>query len=168
MRHRDRGKTIHLLFVISVIGKAVDGVLEIVGGSVLFFVNPDQIGWIARVLTQHELSEDPHDLVAGFLLHSAQHLSTNTKTFAALFLLWHGVVKAGLVLGLLRQKLWAYPTAIAAFCLFLVYQIYRYFNTHSVWLLVLSVLDLFVIVLAWLEYKRLRSSREFHGAESDN
>jgi len=40
--------------------------------------------------------------------------------------------------------------------LFLVYQIYRYSHTHSVWLLALSILDLFVIVLTWLEYQRLR------------
>jgi uncharacterized membrane protein len=51
------------------------------------------------------------------------HLSANTQTFAALFLLWHGAVKVGLVIALLKNLRWAYPVAIsiwssceAAFC----------------------------------------------------
>jgi len=156
MEQDDRDKTVHILFDISLIGKAIDGVLEVIGGIVLFFVYPGQISGMLRIFTQHELSEDPHDVLANFLLHSAQHLSNGTKAFAAFFLLWHGVVKVGLVWALFRKRLWAYPVAILAFGLFLVYQIYRYSHTHSVWLLALSILDLFVIVLTWLEYQRLR------------
>jgi uncharacterized membrane protein len=69
-----------------------------------------------------------------------QQLSTGTKVFAAVFLLWHGVIKVGLVWALLRKQWWAYPLAIVAFGLFLAYQVYRYFHTRSVWLLVLSIL----------------------------
>jgi uncharacterized membrane protein len=161
MKQCDRDKTVHILFDISLIGKAVDGMLEVIGGVVLFFVNTDQINGILRVFTLHELNEDPHDFLANFLLHSAQHLSTDTKIFAAFFLLWHGVVKVGLVWALFRKHLWAYPIAIVAFGLFLMYQVYRYSHTHSVWLLALSILDLFVIVFTWLEYKRLRKSQPF-------
>jgi uncharacterized membrane protein len=74
---------------------------------------------------------------------------------------WHGVVKVGLVVGLLRRHLWAYPTAMVAFAVFLAYQIYRYLHTGSVWLLVLSILDVLVICLTAAEYKRLRRSHEF-------
>lgn len=165
---RDRNKTVHVLFDISLMGKGIDGVLEVIGGVVLFLVNPDQIHWMLRILTQRELREDPHDVFAGLLLRSVQHLSTGTKAFAALFLLWHGVVKIGLVVALLRKRLWAYPTAIVAFGLFLVYQVYRYSHTRSAWLLALSVLDLFVILLTWLEYRRLRSSHEFRPVASGN
>ena len=166
MNLRDRNQTIHLLFDISVIAKGVDGVLEIVGGVLLFLVNPDQVNRLVRILTQHELSEDPHDLVAGLLLHSAQQLSIGTKAFAALFLLWHGVVKVVLVWALLRKQWWAYPIGIVAFGLFLLYQLYRYSHTQSAWLLALSVVDLFVIVLTWLEYKRLRAAHELRGLPS--
>ncbi len=156
MRIRSKEGTVHVLFDIGLIGKAVDGVLEIVGGGLLFLVNPGQINSLLRALTQHELSEDPHDVVAGLLLHSTQHLSSGTKAFAGLFLLWHGMVKVGLVWALLRKQRWAYPVAIVAFGLFLAYQLYRYAHTRSGWLMTLSVLDLFVIAITWLEYKRLR------------
>jgi uncharacterized membrane protein len=156
MAKHDSGKTVHFLFDIGLIGKAVDGLLEIVGGIVLLVVNPGQIDGLLRMITLHELDEDPHDLVANFLLHAAQHLSSGTQTFAAFFLLWHGAVKVGLVWALFRKYLWAYPVAIIAFALFLAYQFYRYSHTHSVWLMGISILDVFVIVLTWLEYQRLR------------
>jgi uncharacterized membrane protein len=162
MNIRDRDRTVHILFKISVIGKAIDGVLEVIGGVILFFVSPNQINVLLRRVTQHELSEDPHDLLAGLLVRSLQHVSSDTEVFAAFFLLWHGVVKVGLVVGLLRKYLWVYPTAIAAFGVFLAYQIYRYSHTGSVWLLALSILDVLVICLTGAEYKRLRRSREFH------
>lgn len=152
-------KTLHALFDISVILKAVDGVLEILGGIVLLLVRPDQIHWVLQAITLHELGEDPNDAVATFLLESVQRVSTDTQMFAAFFLLWHGLIKVGLVVALLRRQLWAYPTAIVAFGLFLTYQLYRYSHTGSVWLLALSVLDLFVIALTWLEYRRLVTSR---------
>lgn len=156
-----RGKLVHVLFDIGVISKGIDGVLEIVGGVLLFLVNPEQIGHVVRLLTQHELSEDPHDLVANYLLHGAQHLSASTQTFGAIYLLGHGIIKVGLVAALLRKRFWAYPAAMLAFLLFLVYQLYRYSDTHSTWLLVLSVVDVFVIVITWLEYRRLRAAHGF-------
>ena len=163
----DKNKLIHRLFDIGLIAKAVDGVLEILGGAVLCFATPSQINWMAQLLTQHELGEDSHGVLANLLLHSVEHLSSGTKVFAAIFLLWHGAVKVGLVWALLQKQWWAYPIAMVAFALFLVYQIYRYSHTHSVWLIVLSFLDVFVILITWLEYKRLHTSRELRGIPSE-
>lgn len=153
-----RDRAVHAFFRIGVIAKVVDGALEVIGGVALLFVDPARITGIVRVLTQHELSLDPHDLVAGVLVRSVQHLSSGTELFAALFLFWHGAVKVGLVLGLLRNRMWAYPTAITAFGAFLVYQLYRYALTRSDWLVVLSILDVGVIALTWLEYRRVRGA----------
>ena len=158
MKPHDKDKMIHLLFDISLWAKFVDGVLEIIGGVLLLFVNPDQINHIVRLLTQNELSDDPDDFVSTHLVHAANHLSSGTKVFAAIFLLGQGVIKIALVWALLRKQLWAYPIAMIAFGLFVTYQIYRYAHTHSVWLLVLTALDAFVIVITWLEYNRLRRS----------
>jgi uncharacterized membrane protein len=146
-----------VLFDIGVIAKGIDGALEIVGGVLLFFVSPDQLQHILRILTQHELSEDPGDVVASYLVRASQHLSASTKLFGAVYLLWHGVVKVGIVTALLGRQRWAYPAAIVAFLLFLLYQLYRYAHTYAPELLVLSVLDVVVITLTWLEYARLRA-----------
>lgn len=155
MEARRRGRFLHALFRVGVIAKGIDGVLEIVGGILLLFVSPAQLLPIARFLTQHELAEDPHDLIANYLLRSIQHLSAGAKLFGAIYLLSHGAIKVGLVTALLLKVRWAYPAAILVFFLFLVYQIYRYLLTHAPELVALSVLDVFVIALTWVEYRRL-------------
>jgi uncharacterized membrane protein len=160
-----RSKTIHTLFGLTLLGKAFDGLVEVLGGLGLFFVNPAQLNWLLWAATRRELREDPQDAIANFLLSSGQHLATDTRLFVALFLLWHGVVKLGLVWALRRRQKWAYSTAMAAFTLFLGYQVYRYSHTRSTWLLVLSLLDLFMILLTWLEYRRLLGELAFRTAE---
>jgi uncharacterized membrane protein len=152
---------LHVLFLIGVIGKGVDGLLEILGGLLLLVVTPDQLQSLAQALTLHELSRDPNDLIATYILNSAAGLSAETERFAATFLLWHGAVKIVLVAALLRKRQWGYVAGIAAFSLFLVYQIYRYLHTRSPELLALSAVDLFVIVLTWFEYNRLRATDGF-------
>ena len=161
MNAQRKPRLLHFLFYLSVIGKGVDGVLEIVGGALLFFVSPDQIHSFVQLLTLHELSEDPNDQIATYLLNSTHHLSQGVTLFAAVYLLWHGVVKVGLVAALLLRRRWAYPTAIVAFLLFLVYQLYRYSHTHSTGLLALSIVDVVVIILTWIEYQRLQAIHGF-------
>jgi len=157
MDHRRIGRILHLSFALGLIAKGIDGALEIVGGILLFFVTPGQLHQIARLLTVHELSEDPHDLIANYVLQHSRHLSASAEIFGAVYLLGHGMVKVGLVIALLLRRRWAYPVAIVAFLVFLLYQLYRYTQTYAPELLALSLLDVFVIALACLEYKRLRA-----------
>jgi uncharacterized membrane protein len=147
-----RSHIIHVLFDVSVVAKGTDGALEIIGGALLFFVNPIRIQNFARILSQHELNEDSHDVFASFLLNSTQHASTGARAFASIYLLWHGAAKAALVTALLLRQRWECPAAILAF---LAYQLHRYSHTHAPALLVLSVVDVFVTLMTWLEYKRL-------------
>ena len=161
MNPKRKFQSIHIFFNLSVIAKGIDGVLEIVGGLLLLFISPDRISAFIQVLTQHELSEDPRDLVATYLLNSTHNLTKGVTMFAAAYLLWHGMVKAGLVAALLLKRRWAYPAAIIAFFLFVVYQLYRYIHTHSSSLLALSIVDVFVIILTWIEYKRLKAINGF-------
>ena len=161
MDPKRKSQRIHLFFNLSVIAKGIDGALGILGGILLFFVSPERISALIRAITQHELSEDPRDLVATYLLNRTHSLTKGFTMFAAAYLLWHGMVKVGLVAGLLLKRSWAYPTAIVAFLLFVVYQLYRYMHTHSASLLTLSIVDVLVIILTWIEYKRLKAIHGF-------
>src|SRR5215475_7900833 len=91
-------------FKIGLVLKGLDGVLEVIGGILLLFLSPQTIQHLVRVLTAHELSEDPHDLIARYLLHTTAHLSHGTTLFGAIYLLSHGIAKIVLVALVLRDK----------------------------------------------------------------
>jgi len=148
---------IHTAFEIGVILKGINGALELTGGVLLLAMGPGTIQSLVARLTQTELSEDPRDFIATRLREAAGHLSASAQLLAGLYLLAHGIIKALLVYGLLRDELWAFPTAIAVFGGFAVYQMYRYAITSSGWLIVLTVLDVAVILLTWAEWRRVRN-----------
>src|SRR5205085_10161766 len=59
------------------------------------------------LFSRDQLVEDPDDWVGTHLLQFAQTFSVEQHHFYAFYLLSHGVVKSILVVGLLREKLWA-------------------------------------------------------------
>jgi uncharacterized membrane protein len=149
-------KRIHVIFQVSLVLKGAFAVFEIIAGIFAAAVPQQFIFNIVAALTQEELANDPRDLVATYLLHAAQNLSVSAQHFAALYLLSHGAIKLWLIVGLLREKLGYYPTAMIAFGLFIAYQLYRFTYTHSVFLVLITVLDLAVIILTWHEYRYLK------------
>ncbi len=153
-------RSIHRIFEVSVLLKGAHAAIECLSGIALYFVTTAEILSWTGVLTRHELAEDPHDFIASHLLAMAQHLSLGTKEFYSAYLLSHGLVKIALVVGLLRNRLWAYPASLVVLGAFIAYQIYRYAYTHSLGLIVLTVFDVFVMVLIWHEWRILRRHLE--------
>lgn len=148
------------VFLLALIGKGIDGVLELVGGLLLWLVPATALTGLVGVLTQHELSEDPNDLVATSLRALAQHLgSSSLHGFAVIYLIGHGIIKLLLVIALLRRMVRAYPFAIALLLAFIGYQLYRYAHAHSAALLAFAGLDLLITVLVVREYRHLRRGR---------
>lgn len=151
--NKTKEKDIFYLFEGSVILKGIHAIIEIVGGFFILLISHNFIIQTVLKITGGELSEDPTDFVSNYLIHAAQNFSINSKYFLAFYLLSHGIIKAILVIALLKKKLWAYPTSIFVFSAFIVYQIIRYTHTHSIWLIVFTVFDIFVIWLIFHEYK---------------
>lgn len=149
-------RRIHEIFEISILLKGGHALIECVGGILLALVSTRAITDFVGRATQYELSEDRNDLVATYLLRWAQGFSIETQQFYAYYLLSHGVVKLLLVIGLLREKYWAYPVSLVVLGLFIAYQIYRYSFTHGPALIVLSIFDIFVMGLVWHEYRLVR------------
>jgi uncharacterized membrane protein len=150
----------HILFLIGVFFKGVDGVLEFVGGLVFLFLTHGALEKYARIVFKGELAEDPHDIIANYLINLAAHTSRDTEFFAAIFLLVHGAIKISIVTGLYLRKLWIYPLAEIVLSVFVVYQLYRFSHTLSVLLIFLSIIDIFIIFLIRTEHKRLTGLSE--------
>jgi uncharacterized membrane protein len=148
-------KNIRRIFEISLILKGISALLEIGGGIAAYFISAEWLVSYIQNLAEAELIENPHSFIANYLLHWAQNFSISSQHFAAFYLLSHGVIKLWLVIGLFRNKLWYYPTAIIFFGMFILYQLYRFMFTHSILLILITILDVIVIILTWHEYRYL-------------
>ena len=147
-------------FKVGLVLKGPDGILEVAGGILLLFLSPQAIAHLVRVLTAHELSEDPHDLIARYLLHTTAHLSHGTTLFGAIYLLSHGIAKIVLVALVLKDKLGAYPWLVGLLLAFIAYQLYRITAVHfSIGLTLLTVVDAFLVWLTWREYRSKRAQQ---------
>jgi uncharacterized membrane protein len=146
---------IHDSFEVSIFIKGFDGLLQIIGAGAILFIRPEILSRWVYWLAEKEFVFDS-DWTTRKLVEFASNYTAHAQVFAAIYLASHGIIKIFLVFCLWKRKLWAYPTAIMVFILFGVYQIYRYQFTHSVGLVVLTVLDAIVIVLTYLEYKQLK------------
>ncbi|MCK5536480.1 MAG: DUF2127 domain-containing protein [Bacteroidales bacterium] len=147
---------IHKYFIISITLKTLNAIAEIVGGVLVFFISQEFVIKTVEFLTHEELFEDPKDVVANYLTSSVEHFSISAKHFIAIYLLSHGLIKLGLIIGLLKNKSWSYPASITIFGLFVIYQVYRYSYSPSIWLFVLTAFDLLVIWIVWREYLNLK------------
>ena len=144
-----------LFFRVALVLKGIDGVLEILGSAAFFSVGPGFILMVVKFVTQDEIAEDPHDLVANFLRRTAAHLSLSGEHFIGMYLLIDGVVKVALVIALLKRVRRAYPVAITIFFALFIYESYRFTIHPSFALIVLSAADLVVLALILIEYSTI-------------
>ena len=147
-----REKWLRRLFKIGVLLKGLDGVLETVGGTLFLLISRPELHHLVIKLTRPEILEDPDDLIANSLRHAFGHLSAGGKFFGSMYLLVHGAIKVFLVVCLLKNKLWAFPTAITILLGFMGYQIFH-LATHFTWMLtVLTIVDGVIVFSIWHEY----------------
>ena len=158
VKSRQQKSIVHVSFEIALLLKGLNGLAEILGGVSMLFLSPGRLDWLTHFVTHHELAEDPRDAVANFLLQLSSGFTAGTQHFFMFYLMSHGIVKCFLIFMLWRRKLWAYPLSIFVFILFIAYQVYRYTLTESAFLIVLTIFDLVVIALTYLEYQRIKSS----------
>jgi uncharacterized membrane protein len=156
------GDSVDRAFKAGLLFKAAHGLLEIIGGILLLVIKPEQIQHFVRWLTQGELSDDPHDFLASYLVRTAHHLTGASLLFGAIYLLSHGLVKLVLVVEVLRNHLWAYIALIVVTALFIIYQLYSIiFVKPSAGFIFLTIFDLIIIWLTQKEYRRHQAAR--HG-----
>jgi uncharacterized membrane protein len=160
MRDLRSGRLLDRSFRVSITLKGLHALLETIGGIALLIIPPQTLNQFLLTVLHHELSEDPRDFIAAHLVRAYHSFVSGGKHFASVYLLSHGVVKLVLVIALFWNKLWAYPLMIIMLAAFICYQLYRFALTHSLVMILLTLFDLVVIVLTWLEYGKQRARRQ--------
>ena len=145
------------MFNVGVLMKGVNGILEIAGGALVLTIKTSTLIGIILILTQQELIEDPHDVVATMLRHTVNSITESSKTFGGVYLIAHGASNVFLAVGLLQRRLWSYPASIVFLCIFIGYQLYRITLHHSIVLMVVTGLDIIIVFLIWKEYIAVKS-----------
>ena len=151
---------LHDSFEVGIAMKGFDGLLEILGGAIIFFMKSSEMNDIVRKVCEHLLARAPHSTVAIHMFNASQSMTSGSARFAALYLLSHGLVKVVLVTCLWLGKLWAYPLTIAVFSAFAIYQAFRFTHTHSWALVILTIFDVLIILLTWNEYQHQQAIRQ--------
>lgn len=117
-------KEIHRLFDFTLALKALTALTELAGGVLLYAISAESITRAANFFLRGELVEDPRDIIANYLFNMAQSFGGTSKLFAALYLIGHGIVNGLIVVGLWKEKTWAYPVSFVVLGAFTAYQIY--------------------------------------------
>ena len=146
---------LHAVFQVSLAAKAAFALIEIVSGVAAYVVLQTALLRLVGRIAHEEVIEGRRDFLTHYLFEWAQGFSISARHFTAMYLLAHGVIKVWLIIGLFRGKTSYYPVAIAVFGGFIVYQLYRFHFTHSIWLIVMTVIDALVIGLTAYEYAHL-------------
>jgi len=150
---------LHDGFLAGIAFKAAVGALQLIAGIALLAIDQQTLAaWVAH-LTTPELIEEPGSHIAAWANSTVADLGAGSRTFVTIYLISHGVIKLGLIWAMLRRQMWAYPWSMWAFGGFIAYQLYRFAFTHSMMLIVLSVLDAIVVYLIWHEYRTRKAIR---------
>ncbi|MDO8499558.1 MAG: DUF2127 domain-containing protein [bacterium] len=147
-----REKRWHLLFDIGLVAKAVVGTVEILSGSLFLLSSRFTINNFLIYLASAELFEEPNGDLVSFIAVYLRDLSISTQLFIAVYILLHGLINIFLVVGLYQEKLWTYLGALYFMAAFVVYQVFRLVQTHSLWLAFISILDCGFMIIIWHEY----------------
>ncbi len=144
----------HKLFLVTLIAKGVIGLGQLSVSASLALGLFDRMPALLQRLASGELAEDPTDFVAGRVLAMLDGLPTAHSDFYAIYFAAHGLLHVAVVAMLLKGWLWAYPTGIVMLVAFIAYQMSEWMAVGGPMLLVLSAVDVLVIALTVIEWRR--------------
>jgi len=147
------------VFRISIVLKGLDAAAEIIGGLFFLIISPSQIKGLIHWLTASELRTDPHDFISNLLVHSGHNFNNGSRLFVSIYLLAHGVIKMFVIVNVLRNKYWAYPLLIIVLFGFIIYQVIQITRSYSISLVLLTIFDVFIIIMTALEWRKQHELR---------
>ena len=152
-------KDYHALFRIGILVKAADGLIEAAAGILFYFIGYSRINAVLFSVFHEEIVESPRDTFWQFMINQWHAISLSSSSFWGLLFVIHGATKLLLSVALLKNKLWAYPTAAVVFTLFVGFEIYSLINRPSLFLWLITIFDAIVVGLILHEYRLIKKAR---------
>lgn len=146
-------RTYSFLFKLSMWWRILYGGIRILFALALLKFVGTPLSELLFPFVSHEIGGTKKDALFRFLYHTLHDYSFTITYFLAFYFLFWGTVDIVLSLGLLARKLWAFPFSLILIALFILYALYRFSNTHSLVLLSIIILDVFIFALIFREYR---------------
>jgi uncharacterized membrane protein len=150
-----------LLFQIGIAIKGFDSLLEIAGGVLLLM--PVQLNEIIMKISQHELLVSPEHHTVKHIERTAVELLERATVFNAIFLMVHGLAKAVLIWGVLKQKKWGYVGLLWVLSIFTGAELVRAAMVHALHLFLFAAIDISIIVVIAMDYRSEKKKGRFSG-----
>lgn len=131
-------------FFVAVIAKGLGGLIELASGILLIFMSTTTLHHLLTPLSHVGLD-------------TGTAISGSAKLFIVIYFSLRGSLRILLAICLLREQLWAYPATIVLLGAAILYQIWLLVSGHfSHALLLLTLFDMLIVGLTWIEYRKLR------------
>ena len=159
---KNKEELLDVSFNTMLLGKSIFAFVEFISGLLLIFVPLDLIKATIHHLAL-SISLSPFSTM---ITNAGERLTNDATLFAIVYLLLHGALKLVTLALLWKKILWSYPLSILLLVGFILYQIFEFFNHGSISMLVLCAVDVLMIILTLLEYRKLKAHISKEGSYS--
>ena len=149
---KNKEELLDVSFNAMLLGKSIFAFVEFFSGLLLIFIPLDLI----KSTIQHLAASIAFAPLSSMITNAGERLTSDATLFAVIYLLLHGALKLVTLALLWRKILWSYPLSIVLLVGFITYQMFEFFNHGAISMLVLCVVDLVMIALTLLEYRKLK------------
>ncbi|MGO2644903.1 MAG: DUF2127 domain-containing protein [Lactococcus cremoris] len=149
---KNKEELLDVSFNAMLLGKSIFAFVEFLSGLLLIFIPLDLI----KSTIQHLAASIAFAPLSSMITNAGERLTSDATLFAVIYLLLHGALKLVTLALLWRKILCSYPLSIVLLVGFITYQMFEFFNHGAISILVLCVVDLVMIALTLLEYRKLK------------
>lgn len=155
-------RVFELLFSLSMVLKAIDGIIELLGGIAFAALNKEKmLQWFYDFLMNEKSFQIPNETILKWVNAFSQALSTNMRVFISVILIGNGLIKIVMAIALLMRKYGAFPWSLFFLIVLYIYQIIQTIESPSWFLYFFDAFDLAIILVIWKEYLRLKKEKKF-------
>lgn len=153
---------VYLYFIGSILLKGFISFGEIVVGGLLLVIPVTYLTSIGDRLAGNGVFLVSSPYLTAHISTAIEGVVSVGATFIGLYLISRGLIKFLLIVAMLKKILWAYPASLFVLGVFMTYQLYELFRTHSIAILLITCFDVVVMYFIWKEWKILVHATKGH------
>ena len=150
---KNKEELLDVSFNAMLLGESIFAFVEFLSGLLLIFIPLDLI----KSTIQHLAASIAFAPLSSMITNAGERVTSDATLFAVIYLLLHGALKLVTLALLWRKILWSYPLSIVLLLGFITYQMFEFFYHGAIPMLALCVVDLVMITLTLLEYRKLKA-----------